>query len=158
LAGRGTPAHRALGREEYKLTRLTQKQRASASPGPFCFLSLLPPYQALHDTYYVVSNTSPFLFLTKLTVIVAAARTAIPRLSKPRLRKSVMAAVATFALGVLLLAPDFVTSIYDPTSNITALIIANRLALIGAAAVALTSLLTLGILIVTGFSALLRNR
>lgn len=69
-----------------------------------------------------------------------------------------MAAVATFALGVLLLAPDFVTSIYDPTSNITALIIANRLALIGAAAVALTSLLTLGILIVTGFSALLRNR
>ncbi len=105
-----------------------------------------------------MSNTSPFLFLTKLTVIVAAARTAIPRLSKPRLRKSVMAAVATFALGVLLLAPDFVTSIYDPTSNITALIIANRLALIGAAAVALTSLLTLGILIVTGFSALLRNR
>jgi hypothetical protein len=105
-----------------------------------------------------VSNTSSFLFLATLTVIVAAAWTAILRLSKPPLRKAVMAAVATFALGVLLLAPYFVVSIYDPTSNITALIIANRLALIGAAAVALTSLLTLGILIVTGFSALLRNR
>ena len=116
------------------------------------------PDQALHDTYYVVSNTSSFLFLTTLAVIVAAAWAAILRFSKPPLHKAVMAAVVTFALGVLLLAPDFVTSIYDPTSNITALIIANRLALIGAAAVALTSLLTLGILIVTGFSALLRNR
>jgi len=116
------------------------------------------PDQALHDTYYVVSNTSSFLFLTTLTVIVAAAWTATLHLSKPPLRKAVMAAAATFALGVLLLAPYFVASIYDPTSSITALIIANRLALIGAAAVALTSLLTLGILIVTGFSALLRNR
>lgn len=117
------------------------------------------PDQALHDTYYVVSNTSSFLFLATLTVIVAAAWTAILRLSKPPLRKAVMAAVATFALGVLLLlAPYFVASLYDPTSSITALIIANRLALIGAAAVALTSRLTLGILIVTGFSALLRNR
>ena len=73
LAGRGTPAHRALGRENYKLTRLTQKTKGLGIAGALLLSACSRPDQALNDTYYVVSNTSPFLFLTTLTVIVEAA-------------------------------------------------------------------------------------
>ncbi len=116
--------------------------------------------EALHDTYYVVSNTSSLLFFTTLAVVMVAAWNAILRRSKRPLRKAAIATLATFALGGLLhLAPYLSSRIYDPTSSdLTPQIVANRLALIGSAVVILTALFSLGILIAIGLTAFLRKR